>query len=89
MAELTATARAGLHRYTFKRPGAGHLLVDLAHGYQDKPDVPCKVTDATLRDDPVINVPEAVKRTLRAKPVLGKDVQRELTQALNRFKAAR
>ncbi len=47
------------------------------------------LTDATLRDDPVINVPEAVKRTLRAKPVLGKDVQRELTQALNRFKAAR
>ncbi|TMW72663.1 extracellular solute-binding protein, partial [Thauera sp. UPWRP] len=47
------------------------------------------LTDATLRDDPAINVPEAVKRTLRAKPVLGKDVQRELTQALNRFKAAR
>ena len=37
----------------------------------------------------MINVPEAVKRTLRIKPVLGKDVQRELTQALNRFKAAR
>lgn len=49
VAELTATARAGLHRYTFRQPGAGHLLVDLAHGYQDRPDVPCKVTDATLR----------------------------------------
>ncbi len=49
LAELTATARAGLHRYTFKKPGAGHLLVDLAHGYQDKPDVPCKVSDAELR----------------------------------------
>jgi predicted alpha-1,2-mannosidase len=49
VAELTATARTGLHRYTFRQPGAGHLLIDLAHGYQDKPDVPCKVTDATLR----------------------------------------
>ncbi|HEX7326414.1 MAG TPA: GH92 family glycosyl hydrolase [Rhodanobacteraceae bacterium] len=48
-AELTATARAGLHRYTFHRPGAGHLLVDLAHGYQDSPTKPCKVSDAELR----------------------------------------
>ncbi|MBI5719617.1 MAG: polyamine ABC transporter substrate-binding protein [Burkholderiales bacterium] len=42
-----------------------------------------------LVDDPVINVPDAVKRTLHAKPVLSKEVQRELTQALARFKAAR
>lgn len=46
------------------------------------------LTDPALKDDPVINVPAAVKRTLRAKPVLSKEVQRELTQALNRFKSA-
>jgi len=40
-----------------------------------------------LVDNPVINVPDAVKRTLHAKPVLSKEVQRELTQALGRFKA--
>lgn len=49
LAELTATARAGLHRYTFRRKGAGHLLVDLAHGIQGGPDKPCDVSDATLR----------------------------------------
>ncbi|GAB3781991.1 GH92 family glycosyl hydrolase [Dyella agri] len=49
LAELTATLRTGLHRYTFNKHGPGHLLVDFAHGYRDKPDVPCKVTDAELR----------------------------------------
>ncbi|HLI17613.1 MAG TPA: GH92 family glycosyl hydrolase [Rhodanobacteraceae bacterium] len=49
LAELTATARAGLHRYTFNKPGAGHLLVDFAHGYQDGPDKRCNVSDAELR----------------------------------------
>ncbi|MGH8148258.1 MAG: GH92 family glycosyl hydrolase, partial [Rhodanobacteraceae bacterium] len=49
LAELTATARVGLHRYTFNRPGAGHLLVDLAHGYQDGVNEPCKVSDAELK----------------------------------------
>ncbi len=49
LAELTATARVGLHRYTFHRPGTGHLLVDLAHGYHDEAAVPCKVSDATLQ----------------------------------------
>ena len=47
------------------------------------------LTAPALKDDPVINVPDEVKRTLRAKPVLSKEVQRELTQGLNRFKAAR
>jgi len=42
-----------------------------------------------LTDNPVVNVPDEVKRTLRAKPVLSKEVQRELTQALARFKAAK
>ncbi|MDE2497515.1 MAG: GH92 family glycosyl hydrolase [Xanthomonadaceae bacterium] len=49
LAELTATARAGLHRYTFNKQGAGHLLVDLAHGYQDGVNEPCKVSDAELK----------------------------------------
>ena len=49
LAELTATLRAGLHRYTFGKKGAGHLLVDFAHGYHDNPKVPCKVTDAELK----------------------------------------
>lgn len=48
-AEMTATARAGLHRYTFRRKGAGHLMVDLAHGIQSGPDKPCRVSDARLR----------------------------------------
>ncbi|UGB37521.1 GH92 family glycosyl hydrolase [Frateuria soli] len=49
LAELTATLRAGLHRYTFHGPGDGHLLIDLAHGFHDDPDVPAKVSDATLK----------------------------------------
>ncbi|WP_447731493.1 GH92 family glycosyl hydrolase [Rhodanobacter soli] len=49
LAELTTTLRAGLHRYTFQRPGAGHLLLDLAHGYHTDPAQPAKVTDAELR----------------------------------------
>ena len=49
LAELTATARAGLHRYTFNKHGAGHVLVDLAHGYRDGVDKPCQVSDAELK----------------------------------------
>lgn len=49
LAELTATLRAGLHRYTFAKGGKAHLVVDLAHGYHDDPKVPCKVSDATLK----------------------------------------
>jgi predicted alpha-1,2-mannosidase len=48
LAELTATARTGLHRYTFHGDGAGHLLVDLAHGFHEG-DEPAKVSDALLR----------------------------------------
>lgn len=48
-AELTATLRAGLHRYTFNGQGSGHLLVDFTHGYHDSPKVPAVVTDAQLR----------------------------------------
>jgi predicted alpha-1,2-mannosidase len=30
-AELTATLRAGMHRYTFERGGPAHILLDLSH----------------------------------------------------------
>jgi len=42
-----------------------------------------------ITDNPAINVPAALKQRLHAKPVLTKEVQRELTQALNRFKTAK
>ncbi|MFC4525932.1 GH92 family glycosyl hydrolase [Dyella halodurans] len=48
-AELTATLRAGMHRYTFKHKGDGHLLIDLAHGFHDHAEVPAVVSDAQLR----------------------------------------
>jgi predicted alpha-1,2-mannosidase len=48
-AELTASMRAGLHRYTFHGAGSGHLMVDWAHGFHDDYKVPCKVTDAQLK----------------------------------------
>lgn len=44
---------------------------------------------AEITGNPAINVPEALKQRLHAKPVLTKEVQRELTQALNRFKTAK
>lgn len=49
LAELTATARAGLHRYTFARAEPGRLLIDLSHGARDPADVPTKVTNALIR----------------------------------------
>ncbi len=49
LAEFTATLRAGLHRYTFNKSGPAHLIVDLAHGYHDDANVPCKVSDAQLK----------------------------------------
>lgn len=48
VAELTATARAGLHRYHFPE-GDAHLLIDLAHGCQDNPGVKTRVTEASLK----------------------------------------
>jgi predicted alpha-1,2-mannosidase len=32
-AELSATERAGIHRYTFPRSESSHFIVDLSHGY--------------------------------------------------------
>lgn len=36
-AELTATARVGLHRYTFPADPTSHFVIDLAHGVIDPP----------------------------------------------------
>ena len=49
LAELTATQRVGLHRYTFQQAGDGHLLLDFAHGYHDPASVPARVFDAQLK----------------------------------------
>ena len=40
-AELTATERAGLHRYTFPQSNEAYLILDLKHGYEggSKPNV--------------------------------------------------
>ena len=66
-AELTATARAGLHRYRFPAgSGEGHLLIDFRHGAREEPDAasigydPARmtaVTEAALRvvgDDMIV-----------------------------------
>ena len=37
LAELTATERVGLHRYTFPAEQTSHFLIDLAHGTIDPP----------------------------------------------------
>jgi predicted alpha-1,2-mannosidase len=44
-AELTATERAGIHKYTFPRAGSSHFLVDFSHVYGG----PARVRDAELR----------------------------------------
>jgi len=47
-AELTATVRAGLHRYTFPQGEAGHLLIDWQHcnlNWWDHPPVPHDVAE--------------------------------------------
>lgn len=38
-AEMTATERVGMHRYTFPANEHSYLILDLAHGYDDGPDV--------------------------------------------------
>ncbi len=48
MAELTATARTGLHRYHFPQHQAGHLLLDLSHGMQDNPTTPPRLREVEL-----------------------------------------
>src|SRR6266478_82566 len=43
LAELTATAHAGMHRYTFPASKESHILIDLVHGVNNQ------VTEASLR----------------------------------------
>ncbi len=52
-------------------------------------DAALPLTSKALTDNPVINVPAALKSRLHPKPVLTKEVQRDLTQALSRFKVGR
>ncbi|TCV93179.1 putative alpha-1,2-mannosidase [Luteibacter rhizovicinus] len=49
LAELTATLRAGIHRYTFAKDGDAHLLIDMTHGFQDDMETPTKVSDVELK----------------------------------------
>ena len=45
--ELTTTARAGFHRYTFPESENAHILVDLIHGISNTPqDMAIKVEDS-------------------------------------------
>ena len=37
-AELSATTRAGIHKYTFPSSDTGHFILDLAHCYEAGPD---------------------------------------------------
>ncbi len=48
-AELSATERAGIHRYHFPAGRSGHLVLDWAHGIANGPDQPTRVSDADLR----------------------------------------
>ncbi|MDI3527137.1 MAG: hypothetical protein PWR03_1320 [Tenuifilum sp.] len=38
LAELTTTARVGLHRYTFPESDSAHIIIDLVHGIYNYPD---------------------------------------------------
>ena len=49
LAELTATPRVGLHRYTFPADPTSHFILDLAHGTIDPPQrMYCNVITAEL-----------------------------------------
>ena len=43
LAELTATAHAGMHRYTFPASKESHIIIDLVHGVNNQ------VTAASLK----------------------------------------
>ncbi|AXI84465.1 alpha-mannosidase [Xylella taiwanensis] len=49
LAELTATARTGLHRYHFPQHQPGHLLLDLSHAMQDTPTTAPRLSDVQVR----------------------------------------
>ena len=50
LAELTATERTGLHRYTFAR-GPAHILIDFAHCKQETAEELIRIEDASLEMD--------------------------------------
>ena len=55
-AEVTASPHAAIHRYTYLKGGAGHVLVDLKHGLSQKPGSPdtenyLKSCEVTFGDD--------------------------------------
>ncbi len=54
LAELTATTRVGLHRYTFQKAGDAHFILDMAHAYGDAHQNPVKQASLTLVDDHTI-----------------------------------
>jgi predicted alpha-1,2-mannosidase len=48
-AQLTATAHAGLHRYTFSKPGKSHLLIDVQSGLvEDAEQLKEHVSDGSI-----------------------------------------
>ena len=47
-AELTATERAGLHRYTFPAGADARLLLDWSHGVRDKDVTPTRIVNAHI-----------------------------------------
>ena len=47
-AELTASTRAGMHRYTFPDGAEAHLLLDWSHGVRDSDVTPTRVLNAHL-----------------------------------------
>jgi len=57
LVELTASARAGMHRYTFPANAEAHLLLDWSHGVRDTPTTPTRIADAHLEmvgDDTIV-----------------------------------
>lgn len=48
-AELTATERAGIHRYTFPQSESSHFIVDLAHAILHKADAAPRVISAEMK----------------------------------------
>jgi predicted alpha-1,2-mannosidase len=48
-AELTATKRGGMHKYTFPASDSSHFIIDLAHAILSAPDAPPKVLSSELK----------------------------------------
>ena len=48
-AELSATERAGIHRYTFPASDSAHFVLDLEHAILAKADAPAKIISSELK----------------------------------------